>query len=123
MEAIGTSCYSSNLNYVGYSPFATTTTPTNSRLSTNYYGETGATAYFDDDIKPFDQRYALYYGASAVPRVSVSKWFKRFLPSLLYFQQTYGNNPVGLYMAVLTKLQEEMKIVSQVTSLIYYYVC
>ena len=43
MDTIGTSCYPSNFNYVGYSPFATSSSPPYHTTDGSY------------DIKPFDQ--------------------------------------------------------------------
>lgn len=52
METIGTSCYTSNFNYVGYSPFSTSTSCTNYNVNDENY-----------DIKPFDQ-YPYVVGAA-----------------------------------------------------------
>ena len=54
MDTIGTSCYPSNFNYVGYSPFATSSSPYNN-TDGNY------------DIKPFDQ---YQYGVGSSGTVS-----------------------------------------------------
>ena len=65
METIGTSCYMSNFNYVGYSPFATSTS---------------CSSYSDEnyDIKPFDQ-YPYVVGANGI----VSTSFYIFLLSFV----------------------------------------
>ena len=53
METIGTSCYTSNFNYVGYSPFATSS-PSYANLTDGSY-----------DIKTFDQ-YPYVLGAGGL---------------------------------------------------------
>ena len=54
METIGTSCYSSNFNYVGFSPFSTSTTCSYAHVNDDHY-----------DIKPFDQ-YPFAGGSNGV---------------------------------------------------------
>ena len=59
METIGTSCYTSNFNYVGYSPYS-------SSSGSSAFGSCSYTVNDDNyDIKPFDQ-YPYVVGANGV---------------------------------------------------------
>ena len=69
METIGTSCYTSNFNYVGFSPFSSTTN------SCSYHHNLNDENY---DIKPFEQ-YPYVVGANGL----VSNIFVSFLFTIL----------------------------------------
>ena len=64
METIGTSCYISNFNYVGFSPFSSTN-------SCSYHHNVHDENY---DIKPFDQYPNPVYFYLSIILANVRQW-------------------------------------------------